>query len=454
MFGHHYFGSAYFGPHYFGPTGISTDASVQAGGVQSTGAVGSLTPSVAAVVAGVAAVCAVGSVVPTVSVTPLGVQSTGAAGSVALAVDKTLTGVQSTGAVGSVTPKVDTPTITGVQSDGAVGSVIANPKANPAGVQSTGAAGPLAGAVTTGALTGVQSTGAVGSVIANPRATPSGVQSTGAVGTFSFVLSPNISITGVQSTAAVGTLVAQVLKAITGVAATGAVGTVTPGPRAILIGVSSTGAAGILVTSAVVAPTFQGTFDQRDPSEYMLGASGHELFTEQALGLWDRDWHKDGAKFTIVAIIFCPSFAATDYILANAPTDNLTNGYQFAVNASSGTLALKRKNGTISPITINSSVVVVAGAWNFVAVSLDEAGGASGSHFRVGSQVNTFNAANSVHPSGNPTFHATVMGKPDGIGSEPGMRVMMVNAWGRDLSQSETDRLYRRWKTERMPGLI
>jgi hypothetical protein len=203
----------------------------------------------------------------------------------------------------------------------------------------------------------------------------------------------------------------------------------------------------------IVAPTFAGAFDTRSSSDYMLG-NGNSEFSENALKNWDRSWHKVGALFTIVAIVFNPSPAAAYVILANQVTASQP-GYAFGTSDGSN-IFIKRTDGAGNTDTSTSSVGgMTAGGWNFVSVSVNESGGATASHFRIGTNVTAFDGTMSFPTSALAGYQATIMGRPTGTDlAANGFRIMTLQAWNRALSQAETYKLYSHWRRERMFGLI
>lgn len=236
-------------------------------GVQTTGALGQLTPAETLAVTGVEATGAVGSVSPSAFVALTGVQATGALGTLLPAEDLALTGVQTTGALGTLSPSI-TVGLTGVQATSQLGSVatsvpsyVARPRyiSGPfpflpsSGVFSRQARSqpPLPPAPPSAALTGVQATGATGTETPSIAVAATGVSTTGSVGT----LGTGRGLTGVGSTGAVGTQAPSITIGLTGVQATGAVGTVTTGNdvTAALSGVQATGAIGSLAKSITIS---------------------------------------------------------------------------------------------------------------------------------------------------------------------------------------------------------
>lgn len=180
-------------------------ATVALTGVKETGAVGTVTPSVAKAITGVAGTGAPGTVGVNVTVALTGVVATGSVGTVTAtqanqanltgvattntpgavkaAIDKALTGVSFAGTPGSVVPAVSSP-LTGVGGAGAVGQVGVNVTVALTGVSATGTAGTVtASSGSTAALTGVAATGQAGTLAGvNVVVQLSGVSATGSVG--------------------------------------------------------------------------------------------------------------------------------------------------------------------------------------------------------------------------------------------------------------------------------
>jgi hypothetical protein len=242
---------------------------------------------------------------------------------------------------------------------------------------------------------------------------------------------------------------------LVGAAAAGAAGTVTPSisgggtTTANLVGAAAAGVAGtIAVVGSVARPTFVGTFDKRDPNEYFQAVPS-SAFDEAQLGTWDRNWHKAGATFTLAAIVYVNG---SPVIAGNANGSSAAIGWSWTINVLNPNII--RGNGSSRDVQ-QTTLAVVNNAWNFIAVAVSEAGGAGASHHRIGGLTTTFNAHLASPTTSNSPNLARISGYTDGTFFFPsGFRIMMLMAWNRALSQAETWRLYRRWQTERMTGLI
>lgn len=211
-----------------------------------------------------------------------------------------------------------------------------------------------------------------------------------------------------------------------------------------LLGGAALGETPIAALEAVFDnPLFNGTINGRTATEYM-SVDGGDFFDEIANGSWDTNWHKAAAKFSIAALVYPKN--GTVIVLGNESsaasigTKLFSNGTNWILRRANGSA---EQDLTLGTVTLN--------AWNFIGVSLNEAGGAAASHWRVNGTTGTFNGAAVSPSSAVPTSKMRIMGNPDGSSLAPsGTRVMSVNAWKRNISATDMTALYNLWKSARV----
>jgi Concanavalin A-like lectin/glucanases superfamily len=119
-------------------------------------------------------------------------------------------------------------------------------------------------------------------------------------------------------------------------------------------------------------PTFTGVAGM--PSAY-FGFDGGDYFTYDTTDeTWMQNIHKDNAAFTL-ATWFYPGASGTIQCLAG--TNGVSNavGFDWRVNATPNLALFIRAGGGVTPLNRASTAQASSGAWNFLAVSVDEAAG-------------------------------------------------------------------------------
>jgi hypothetical protein len=155
-----------------------------------------------------------------------GVNATGGVGTVIPSVAPNDTGVNGTGAAGTITSQISPGALTGVNATGAVGSPLSSIGSNDTGAAGTGGVGSLAGS-TGGTMGGVGGTGGVGVGTASIGANVGGAAGTGVVGVLGTPGTVNGTIVGVGGTGQCQGLSDEIDVPVSGVGATGYAGTLT-----------------------------------------------------------------------------------------------------------------------------------------------------------------------------------------------------------------------------------
>jgi hypothetical protein len=191
-------------------------------------------------------------------------------------------------------------------------------------------------------------------------------------------------------------------------------------------------------------PTINGTAGQRSSGEY-LSFDGGDLLTYDAVNeTWVQNLHKDSALFTLATWLY-PGSIGTNMGLFGTSGNNANNvGIDFNLT-STGTINMVVRNGS----GVNSLALPGAGAgllnvtaWNFCAISINEAAGTSVCFVNGGAS-----APNSTYTSpsaSNASFTAQIGTR--GNNALPvvnGSRLAAFVAWeGRFLSVEEINALF------------
>lgn len=174
-------------------------------------------------------------------------------------------------------------------------------------------------------------------------------------------------------------------------------------------------------------PTFNGVADSHSSSEYFLFDGGDYFTYDTTNETWMENLHKDSAVFTIAAWAYIPTAAANRPIFGNNYANAvLANGICLFVGAADTLNFLCDKTGAIC-LNVTGSVVN-EGAWNFLAVTIDEAAGTGG--FLVN---NTWTAFTSTYssPTASAAAYTTQIGAFGNKGAPlaSGARVAELAAW-------------------------
>lgn len=174
-------------------------------------------------------------------------------------------------------------------------------------------------------------------------------------------------------------------------------------------------------------PTFNGSAGGMTSAEYFSFDGGDYFTYDSANEPWMENLHKDSAVFTIAAWSYIPTAAANRPIFGNnAANAVLANGVCLFVGTADTLNFLCDKSGAIC-LNVTGSVVN-EGAWNFLAVTLDEAAGTGG--FLVN---NTWTAFTSTYssPTASAAAYTTQIGAfgNNGAPLASGARVAELAAW-------------------------
>lgn len=182
-------------------------------------------------------------------------------------------------------------------------------------------------------------------------------------------------------------------------------------------------------------PSFHGDIGKLTPDEYVLTTTGGEatgaldrLTYDAANETWMENLHKDGARFTIAMWLWVPQRAGANTVVTGAQpligNQGAGTGISFQVVKSFNPVdSLDRPSLRFSipssVIALNGSVRLDLGAWNFIAVSLDEPVGAGGAILYANGKYST-HASTYTTPSAGASGATFSIGT-DVVGVTPGM---------------------------------
>lgn len=134
-------------------------------------------------------------------------------------------------------------------------------------------------------------------------------------------------------------------------------------------------------TSGVDAtdPTFNGVAGGLSAAEYFSFDGGDFFQYDTTNEAWMQTLHKDGAVFTILAVVYVVSGAEKNYFFITSGTDASGIG-TYAGISGSGKITLFVPNGSVASINATSDGSLATG-WHLVAISANENGGASAGFF-------------------------------------------------------------------------
>lgn len=201
-------------------------------------------------------------------------------------------------------------------------------------------------------------------------------------------------------------------------------------------------------------PTFNGTANGRSATEFFT-FDGGDIFSAPAATSFPN-LHKDGAVFTIVAIVKVPAAATLQRIAGTINSDPAAAGATgIALDyAANGKLSLKVRNAGAVVLNATSGDVVSPGAFRFIALSVNEPGGAGASLFKIGEDGNTYFDATYASPAAGASQTFFDIGNSHDLlaGLLAGFQLAGIAVWeGQALDETELEGLRRsmknRWTT-------
>jgi hypothetical protein len=194
-------------------------------------------------------------------------------------------------------------------------------------------------------------------------------------------------------------------------------------------------------------PTFNGSAGGLSSAEYFSFDGGDFLDYDTSNETWMENLHKDNAKFTVATwwyVIDVPGGSAN--CLFSTHNGNSLLGVDVRLSASE-VFSVVSGNGSVGT-TISADHAGNIGAWNFFAVSIDEAAGATGAVFCTNGAISTKDATY-TSPSASASTQAFTIGRRNGTSFIllDGSRIGMLLVWeGTVLSAGALGALYQATK--------
>ncbi|MBZ9859906.1 hypothetical protein [Mesorhizobium sp. CA12] len=158
---------------------------------------------------------------------------------------------------------------------------------------------------------------------------------------------------------------------------------------------------GATSSSETSDPTFGGTAGRRSLSE-VFTLDGADYFTLAASNPpWVQSMHKDNALWSAAFWFNNATWANALFGTLGSTTGNTGVRYGYD-SLGRGTLYIR--NAGNGPLTISSTTVIVAGSWNFLGLSMNEALGVNGCLVNTNGTQESFTSTYSSPATGNATF--------------------------------------------------
>ena len=199
-------------------------------------------------------------------------------------------------------------------------------------------------------------------------------------------------------------------------------------------------------------PTFAGVAGDLLSTTYFSG-DGADYFTPVAATTFDHPWVKDGAQFTVVSVLYLPDvITAAQNVVGN--TSGIAAQARIEISTAEKLIFQVLDDAGGVELNTTSTAGFVTSAWNFMAVSENENGGAGASIRQMGATQETFNGAYASPSATDPTSELLIWkrGASSNI-AQSGTRFGVMAAWSRNLSAVELERLRIALRAGRFPTI-
>ena len=203
------------------------------------------------------------------------------------------------------------------------------------------------------------------------------------------------------------------------------------------------------VNATATDPTFNGVADALSSAEFFSFDAGDYFTYDTTNETWMQNLHKDSAVLSFAAWVYFGSVGSTQGIFG---TVGATTNTGFRISASSSpALALRVANAGATVLNTETSFLLSATTWTFVAISFDEAAQVLIMRVAGGSEVDT--QSYSSPASGNATFTAQIGSAGNAANRlSANSRIGMVAMWeGTALTEWQLEQIYN--KTRRRFGV-
>lgn len=202
-------------------------------------------------------------------------------------------------------------------------------------------------------------------------------------------------------------------------------------------------------------PTFHGVAGGRTAEEY-FSFDGNDLFRETMAGWGDDNFHRDGLRVTMLAVVWVTPSPPGPLLFANCRCNDVnlaTPGFVFLRSSQPGTQSIYIEDEAGASEITSTTATVPTNAWSFMSFSA-----AANTETEVRHRLNTTVELdqNEPHPYGIGAADgaATIGAMSNGASSAAeGTRIAMLAIWARDLTVAELGGIYDAIRAERFPTL-
>jgi hypothetical protein len=194
---------------------------------------------------------------------------------------------------------------------------------------------------------------------------------------------------------------------------------------------------GALGTADAADPTFNGSSGGLSTAEFFSFDGGDFFEYDSANETWMTNAHKNNATFTFVFWYYIDALGVIQSLagdLGNA--DGANTGFRIYLSTT-GELSLEVEDAGGDALKVASGLSVTENAWNFIAVSVDEAAGAGGVIYHVNTSTATDTSTYSTPSTGNAANPLSIGSQGNNVlNIEPTGRVAMACGWSRAVSSA------------------
>lgn len=207
---------------------------------------------------------------------------------------------------------------------------------------------------------------------------------------------------------------------------------------------------GATSASAADDPTFNGVAGARSSSEYFSVDGGDSFRYDSASETWMDAMHQDSGLVTVAYWLYAPATLGSDMsVIGTTGGAAGTRGLQLESDGS-GVPRLRIIGGSVTRVDATATTAYGTSAWNFCALSYDEAAGAGGSFFYRNGAYNqvggsdTFNGTNASPDAGaaSQVMEVGALGNAN-TPLRNGSRIAAIAVWqGVDLTKAQLDNVW------------
>lgn len=190
-------------------------------------------------------------------------------------------------------------------------------------------------------------------------------------------------------------------------------------------------------------PTFTGTAGRLSSGEYFSHDGGDYFTYDTTNETWMENIHKDNATFTLLCAIYF-SNASNNALAGTAGGATAKNGFDWLL-LSNGKVYFEVLSNSVDFSLAATNAVATNGAWNIVAISVNEATGAGGGIFFANGKSDSFNSAYTSPTASNATHTMQIGAQGDGslLIVPNGTRIAAFCGWSRALTLAELNALFQ-----------